>query len=69
LNAHSLLRGLGRLQLWLFCGAFYWLLLTPYALLLRLCGKRFLEGIDRGAASYWEDAPPRDPAESSRRPY
>ncbi len=59
---------LGAINLWLICGALYYLVVTPYALLLRLCGWRALDdGFERGAATYWTDKEPREAAESSRR--
>lgn len=60
---------LARLNIWLVCGFLYYVVITPYALLLRLCGKRLLELGLREGDSYWKEKPARDPAESARRAY
>ncbi|MDX6770532.1 MAG: hypothetical protein SF051_13440 [Elusimicrobiota bacterium] len=60
---------LARVNLWLICGFLYYLVITPYGLLLRLFGVRPLETKLRVKDSYWEDKPPRDPAESARRQF
>lgn len=60
-------RALARANLWLVCGLLYYLVVTPYGLLLRALGLRPLELALREKDSYWEEKPPRDPVESSRR--
>lgn len=63
-----LVKVLGVINLWLICGVLYYLVVTPYALALRLFGWRALDdGFERGAATYWTEKEPRDPAESARR--
>lgn len=47
----------------------YYLVLTPYALIMRLFGVRYLETGFDGRGSYWTPRPPRDPAETARRLY
>lgn len=47
----------------------YYLVLTPYAALMRLFGVRFLETGFDDRASYWTPRPPRDAAETARRLY
>lgn len=59
---------LGFVNLWLICGILYYLVVTPYALLLRLCGWKALDsGFEPGRETYWEEKEPRDAAESARR--
>lgn len=58
---------LAKVNLWLICGFLYYVIMTPYALLLRAFGVRPLALGLREKASYWEEKPPRDPAESARR--
>lgn len=60
-------RALARANLWLVCGLLYYLVVTPYGLLLRALGLRPLELGLREKDSYWEEKPPRDPVESTRR--
>jgi hypothetical protein len=55
---------LARVNLWLLCGILYYLVVTPYALLLRAFGLRPLELRLREKDSYWDEKPPRDPVES-----
>jgi len=51
------------------CAILYYLVLAPYALVLRLFGIRFLDTEIDGRDSYWTPRPPRDPAETARRLY
>lgn len=57
---------LARANLWLVCGILYYLVVTPYGLLLRALGLSPLALKLREKDSYWEEKPPRDPVESSR---
>lgn len=57
---------LAKVNLWLICGILYYLVVTPYGLLLRALGFAPLETRLREKDSYWEEKPPRDPAESAR---
>ena len=58
---------LAKVNLWLLCGILYYLVVTPWGLLLRAFGLRPLElAPEPGAASYWVVKPARDPKESSR---
>ena len=60
---------LARINLWLICGVLYYLIVTPYALLLRAFGVRLLK-LDLGEKDrYWQEKPPRDPVTSSRRQF
>lgn len=63
----ALARPLARLNTWLVCAALYYLVITPYGLLLRGLGAGPLALRLRERDSYWEEKPPRDPAESARR--
>jgi len=48
----------------LLLGIFYYLVLFPASLALKLFGHRAIrKGFDPSAATYWEDAPPPDKAE------
>ncbi len=58
---------LARVNLWLLCGILYYLVVTPWGLLLRALGLRPLELSLRTGDSYWVEKPARDPAESARR--
>lgn len=59
---------LGFVNLWLICGILYYVVVTPYALLLRLCGWKALDaGFEPERTTYWEEKEPRDAAESARR--
>ncbi len=60
---------LARINIWLVCGLLYYGVITPYAVLLRLFGVRPLELGLREKDSYWDEKPPRDPAESARRSF
>lgn len=60
---------LARVNTWLICALLYYVVVTPYALLLRLFGTRPLELALREKPSYWDEKPPRDPAESARSPF
>jgi len=60
-------RFLARVNLRLVCGILYYLVVTPNGLLLRALGLRPLELKLRGKDSYWEEKPPSDPVESTRR--
>lgn len=57
---------LAQINLWLICGILYYLVVTPYGLILRALGLSPLELKLRVADSYWVEKPPRDPAESAR---
>ncbi len=57
---------LARVNLWLLCAILYYLVVTPYGLLLRAFGLRPLDLRLRSADSYWVEVPARDPAESAR---
>ena len=63
------IRPLARLNNWLLCAFLYYGIFTPYGLLLRALGARPLDLSLREKDSYWEPKPPRDPAESARRPF
>lgn len=58
---------LARVNLWLLCAILYYLVVTPWGLLLRAFGLRPLELRLRTGDSYWETKPGRDPRESARR--
>lgn len=60
-------RALARANARLACALIYFLVVAPYGLLLRALGLRPLELALREKESYWEEKPPRDPVESSRR--
>ncbi len=60
---------LAKVNLWLICGVLYYVIMTPYAVLLRAFGVSPLELKLREKDSYWDEKPPRDPAESARRPF
>lgn len=60
---------LARVNLWLVCGLLYYAVITPYSAVLRACGARPLELGLRERDSYWDEKPPRDPAESAERPF
>lgn len=60
---------LAKINLWLICGILYYVIMTPYAVVLRLFGVRPLAFGLREKSSYWEEKPPRDPAESARSPF
>lgn len=60
---------LARINLWLICGVLYYLVITPYALLIRVFGVRPLPLGLRERDSYWEVKEPRDPAVSAREPF
>ena len=62
-------RILARVNSWIVCAVLYHLVLTPYAIVARLMGARFLETELRVKESYWNVKPPRDPAESARRAF
>ncbi|MEQ1919129.1 MAG: hypothetical protein ABL955_08025 [Elusimicrobiota bacterium] len=57
---------LARVNLWLVCAILYYLVVTPYGLLLRGLGLSPLALKLRDKDSYWEVKPARDPVESSR---
>jgi len=57
---------LARVNLWLVCGILYYLVVTPYGLLLRALGLSPLALALREKDSYWEEKPARDPVESTR---
>ena len=60
---------LGWVNTRLFLGLFFYLILTPMGLLVRLLGKDLLdERIDRKASSYWKkrDPAPPDPSRFER---
>lgn len=58
---------IARLNLWLLCGVLYYLVVTPWGLLLRALGLRPLEPAAPAGGGYWIVKPARDPAESARR--
>lgn len=58
---------IARANLWLLCGMLYYLVVTPWGLLLRALGLCPLELSLGTGDSYWEEKPARDPAKSSRR--
>lgn len=58
---------LARVNLWVVCGLLYYAVITPYAAVLRAFGARPLELGLRERDSYWDEKPPRDPAESAER--
>lgn len=60
-------RVLARANLWLVCGLIYYLVVTPYGLLLRALGFSPLALGPSEKDSCWEEKPARDPDESSRR--
>lgn len=57
---------LARASTWLVCAILYYLVVTPYGLLLRAAGLSPLALALREKDSYWEEKAPRDPVESSR---
>ncbi len=58
---------LGWINTRLFLGLFFYLILTPMGLLLRLLGKDLLdEKIDKNAATYWKKREPVDPSRYER---
>lgn len=61
-------RLLAKVNTWLLMGLIYWIVLTPYAVLLRLFGSRFLDE-SPGAPSYWVKKAPRDAAASLKRQF
>ena len=64
-----LARVLARVNTWIVCSLFYYVVLTPYAVLARALGARFLETELKAKDSYWNIKPKRDPAESARRSF
>ncbi len=50
---------LGRVNTRLILALLYYLVITPYALVLRLCGMRLLDEKMRDAESYWRPKEPR----------
>lgn len=61
-------RFLAKVNTWLLMGALYGLVITPYAVLLRLFGTRFLDE-SPGGESYWVKREPRDAAASLKRQF
>ncbi len=57
---------LAKINLWVITGILYYLVVTPYGLFLRAAGMSPLELKLKEKDSYWEEKPPRDPAESAR---
>jgi hypothetical protein len=62
-------RLIARVNTWIVCAILYYAVLTPYAVLARLLGARFLEKGPKIKDGYWSVEPPRDPAESARRTF
>lgn len=62
-------RVLARVNAWLACAILYYLVLTPYAVLARMLGARFLRTGPERRDTYWTVVPPRDPVESTRRTF
>jgi hypothetical protein len=62
-------RILARANQAILCAVLFYVVITPYAVLLRLLGVQPLSLTLREKDSYWEEHPPRDPAESARRPF
>lgn len=59
---------LARVNLKILSAALFYLVVTPYGLLLRAFGFSPLElALDEKKDSYWTEKPPRDPAESASR--
>ena len=62
-------RTLARVNTWIVCAILYYIVLTPYAVLARMLGARFLQTDLKAKDSYWNIKPPRDPIESTRRTF
>ena len=58
---------LARANLWVVCAILYYLVVTPYGLILRAAGLSPLALKLREKDSYWEEKPARDPVESTSR--
>ena len=63
------LRRVAAVQARIVLAIFYYLALTPYAVVARACGMRFLDGGPDGSATYWKTRPIRDAAESAQRSF